>query len=279
MRFYLKFIIFTAVFFALNNSCLAQQIRIIVAPVNIETVNSAVGLYPNISDFIANDIINNLNKNLLFDAPGLNSTENLIMTSGLWNNYREFLKNYKNRGLIDYKICDLLHKKLGVQKILLISSTFSMQSMVFKRPFLYKLGLTSVEPAQSFYRLDVVAALVDAQSGIVEFNELYKKNFKVKNFEIPSNLLSDNIVSTEKIKDFSVKISELTSNEVFAKASHSAYANVRSNIVLPAGEELNPMEGESKTMDGHLSSDTNENVLMNKRKDSFKNWVRERIDF
>ena len=278
MRFYLKLVLIMALFFALNNACYAMQTRVIVAPVSLQTVNSTAGLYPNISDYIANDIINELNKNLLFDVPDVNSSENLIMQHGLWSNYRDFLKNYKDRGLIDYKTCDLMNKRIGVQKLVLITSGFSMQSMVLKRPFWYKLGFTQAEPVQSFYRLDVMISLIDTQSGLVEYSETYKKNFKVKNFEVPSNSLSDNIVSTEKIKEFAGEIASLTSQEVFVKTSRSAYANVKSSII-PSDESFNSMEGETETMDGLPSIDLNENYLIEKRKYSFKNWVKERTNF
>ena len=119
--------------------------------------------------------------------------------------------------------------------------------------------------------------MIDTQSCLVDFEKTFKKDFKVKNFEIPSNSLSDNIVSTEKIKMFSKKICESASEEIIANTNQSAYTNVRSNIILPSGKSFNSMEGYT-TRDGHLSYENN-NHLINNRKKSFKSWIRERIDY
>lgn len=275
MRFNTKLALFIVIFLAFSSSCNANQTRIIIAPVNVHTVNSTIGLYPDSSDYIANDIINNLNKNLLYDVPDLKSAENLLMSQGLWEKYRDFLKSYKDRGIIDYQLCSLLHEKLGVHKILLITSGFSMQSMVLKRSFLYRIGIIEADPIESHYRMDVNFTMVDTQSGLVDFERGYKRTFETETFETPSNSLSDNVVSTEKIKTFSEQLAEDISMDVFIKTGESAYTNVKSSIVPATG--FDSREGKM-AKDGH-SSLTNNEYLKNKRKKSFKNWVKERIDF
>jgi hypothetical protein len=116
MRFFLIIFITACFLFLLREDSFAQQTRILVAPVNISTINSATGLYPNISELIAGNIINELNKNLNIEAPDLNTAENLINTYGLWNNYTKLLINYKDRRIIDYKTCSLLKEKIALTK-------------------------------------------------------------------------------------------------------------------------------------------------------------------
>ncbi len=270
MQVFLKLIILIGVFLSLKSNCLASQTRIIVAPLSMQTVNSTAGLYPSISDHMAADVINNLNRNLLYDVMDLNSTEKLIMSYGLWEKYRNFLKDYKDKGNVDYKVCQLLYEKLGVHKIILVSSGFSMQSMMLERPFLYRIGLIELEPVQSFYRLNVFFTMIDTQSGLIDFKKNYKQNFQAGNFEVPSNSLSDNIFSSEKIKKFSDQLAEEIFTDVCIITNQSAYTNVKSSIITSR-------EG-IQTRDGH-SFLTNKEHLKNKRKDSFKNWIRERIDF
>ncbi len=270
MRVLSKFFIFAALLLLLKSHCLANKTRILVTPLNVPTALSSAGIYTNVSEQIASDVINNLNKNLLYEVMDINSAESLIMSYGLWEKYQEFLKNYKDRGIVDYKVCEMLQEKLGINKVLLVSSGFSMQSMMLKRPFWYKIGVIEYEPIQSYYRLDVFFTLIDARSGIIDFERKYQKDFKAETLEVPSSSLSDNIVSSEKIKDFSKNLSREILTDVCITTNQSAYTNVKSSIV-------SSRDG-YQTMDGH-SFISNSEYLKNKRKDSFKKWIKSRMDF
>lgn len=266
-----------ALFIAFISSvCHATQTKIIVAPVSLQTVNSSSGIYPDISYTAANDIINELNKNLLFDVPDIQSSENLIMSLGLWSEYRKFLGNYKDKGVIDYNFCTRLKKKSGIDKVIFVSSGFSMQSMVIKQSLLYKLGLTEVNPINSYYRLDVQIKLIDTQSGLEEYSKSYDKDFKVKNFEAPSNSLNDNVLSSRKIRKFSKKIATQTAQAVLVQNYYSPYKNINSDVIMPSGRNLPAYstDGANKTRDGRPLSPGSIG-----RENSFKNWVKEGVSF
>ena len=62
--------------------------KMIVSPVNVPTVQSSYGVYPNTVDMIANDIINSINKYSSFDVPDLNSAKDLIKSYGLSKRYK-----------------------------------------------------------------------------------------------------------------------------------------------------------------------------------------------
>lgn len=271
MRVFIKFTIIIAVFFLVaSNTCNAAATKMVVSPLNISTVNSTAGFYPSVSSQIANDAINKLNRNLLYDVMDLNSTEDLIMSYGLWEKYKKFLSDYKDKGTIDYKFCQLIYEKLGIQKILLISSGFSTQNMVIKRSFLHRIGLIEVDPVYSLYRMDVFFTLIDTKNGLVDFERNYRKKFKADSFEVPSNSMNDNPVSTAEIKDFSNKITSDIFTDVCIATNQSAYTNVKSSIIKPR-------DG-IKTRDGH-SFTTNNSYLKNKRKESFKHWVKDKVNF
>ncbi len=157
-----------------------------------------------------------------------------------------------------------------------------MQSMVLKRPFLYKIGFTQFDAVQSFYRMDVLLNLIDTQTLLVDFDKTYDRKFKVKNFEIPSNSLSDNVVSTKEIKKFSDKIAEKSSQKIFEKVDETVYTNVRSMVLSNSHINAEPTEGVNVTTDGPIiieDKKSNEDYLKNKRKESFENWIREKVDF
>lgn len=255
----------------------AEQIRVIVAPVNEPTEVSSFSIYPNTSEFIANDVINELNKNLRFNVLDVSSTEQLLMSHKLYEDYRDFLKHYRNTGAIDQKLCGALYKELGIDKILLVSSYFSMQDMVLKRPILYKIGITEFEAIKSFYTLHVHTAMVDTQTFVIDFKENYKKRMNIDNFDGTTNALNDNSKVTNKLKKFSDLTSKSIAENVFSQAGSSSYSRVRSNIVSTTNVKNDSRDG-NMTRDGHSYS-TNNSYLKNKRIESFKNWVKERVDF
>jgi hypothetical protein len=147
--------------------------------------------------------------------------------------------------------------------------------MMLKKSFLQRIGLIEFGSIDSYYRMDVSLKMVDTQSGLVDFERDYKRNFKAQDFEIPSNSLSDNTVSIDKIKMFSSEISDEIATEVFVKTAHSAYTNVKSNILSDTNTGFNSREGITTT-EGHPS---NNSYLKKKRKDSFKKWIRDKVDF
>lgn len=278
MKFSVKIIFLTIVIALLGTVCDAKQTKIVVAPASIQTPNSSSGIYPDISYTVANDIINELNKNLLFNTPDIRSTENLITSEGMQAEYKKFLTNYKDRGIIDYKFCNLLKKKAGVDKIILVTSGFSMQDMVIKQSKLYYVfGYTEFNPINSYYTLDVQIKLVDTQSGLEEYVQSFNKNIKVKNFEIPSNSLNDNFISTNKIKKFSQKIALKTTEQVLIQDYYSAFSNVSSDVVMSSNKGLQTYstDGANKTRDGRPFSPAKNSS----RESNFKNWVREGFSF
>lgn len=275
MRFFVKIIFLTLVISVLGSVCQAKQTKIIVAPVSLQTADSSSGIYPDISDTVANDIINELNMNLLFNVPDIRSAENLMVSLGLRAEYRKFLADYKDMGVIDYKFCNRLKKKAGIDKIILVTSGFSMQGMVLKQSIMYKLGLTEVNPINSFYRLDVRVKLVDTQSGLEEYAKGYGKNIKIKNFETPSNSLNDNFISTNKIRKLSKKIALKTAEAVLIQNYYSASRNVDSDVIMSSNKGLPAYstDGENKTRDGRPISSLNK-PLNTSRESSFKNWAK-----
>ncbi|OGI03705.1 MAG: hypothetical protein A2Y25_08185 [Candidatus Melainabacteria bacterium GWF2_37_15] len=254
----------------------AAQIMMFVSPINVATPNSTYSIYPNIATYISNDLINELNKNLRFSIPDLNSTDNLLMSQDLYKKYGNFLKNYKDNGTIDYKMCSLLGEKLDVQKILLVSSGFSMQNMILKQSIWHQIGISEGEAIKSFYNLNVEVALIDTETCIVDFKNTYNKEIKTDAFEVPVNSINENAISTKQIKEFSDEISKIVAVNVFVEANNSVYTRVQSNIVSTSNVKVDTMEG-LQTKDGHSYS-TNNVHLKNKRIDSFKSWVKQRVD-
>jgi len=290
--------------------------KMLVSPVNVPTAQSSYGVYPNTVDMIANDIINSINKYSSFDVPDINSAKDLIQSYGMSKRYKEFLMNYRDNRVVDYETCNLLEKRLGVDKLLLVSGAFDIQNMFLNRsggnkyseifstmlPFgrifskdLIFMGLPFIgsniynsvnneSPINPCYKLNVQLALIDTETGLVLWDKTYNQDIPASDFGNPINSFGENIISSEKLKKFSEKIARETSFEVYTATKNSDYTSVKSSIVSsqpkPKNETVKavnkklPKDGKM-TRDGHPSP-ANTNYLENKRKQSYKNWVKER---
>jgi hypothetical protein len=121
--------------------------------------------------------------------------------------------------------------------------------------------------------MDVSITYIDAQNLIIESEKTFQRNFKVKNFEIPSNSLNDNIVSTRELKRFSKRISNTISGKIIKEIENTAYTQVSSKL-LPT-LEVKHMDGQFFNKD---IEDT-EDFIKQIRKNNFKQWIKERVLF
>ncbi|MEI8388758.1 MAG: hypothetical protein WCG23_02615 [bacterium] len=253
--------------------------KMIVSPVNVPTVQSSYGVYPNTVDMIANDIINSINKYSSFDVPDLNSAKDLIKSYGLSKRYKEFLMNYRDNRVVDYETCNLIDKRLGVDKILLVSGGFDIQNMFLNRsgtnknssisaalipvfrmfskdlvavmfPFYfysqYKDSNLNEEPINPYYKLNVQLALIDTSTGLVVWEKSYNQDMPASDFGNPINSFGENIISSGKLKKFSENIAKETSFEVFMATKNSDYTSVKSSIVSSPEQTNNTVKAVDK---------------------------------
>lgn len=308
---------FSSIGLASNNS--NKNDSLIVSPVNIPTARSSYGVSPGTLDMISNDIINALNKYAGANVPDVNTTNDLINSYGLSNEYRDFLRGYKDNRVIDHKVCSKLYNKMGVGKILLVSGGYDVQNMFLASsksekfsqissmtlPFtrilskdlifwsLPSIGgkiYSSVKnegPITPCYKLNIDLALVDSDTGILLWNKSFVQNLPASDFSTTYGSFGENIISTEKLKNFSDKIARRTSYSVYMAINQTEYTSVSSSIVPsePFKKNKTNLNSSQKknlsTRDGNLTKDgqpssSNSKYLEEKRKESYRNWVKER---
>lgn len=280
MKKIIKYLFSILLCFIVINPVFAQKTeKIAVFPVDVAVQGSSITLYPNILNLISSDVINALSKKSYLNMIDLNSTENLIKSHGLQKKYQKLLLEYKSSYTLDYDNCALIAKKIGASKILLVSGGFDLQKFMMERGFLYKLDIPTSQPLIPTYRLNITFTLIDPDSGIILWEDTYKKNFKADDFPLPSQLFTENIVSVEKIKKFSYELSEMVSLKMTDIFMSSAYTEINSNIITTKTDIIDNgiiSKDGITTKDGHSSS-TNQDYLLNKRMDNYKKWVKEKI--
>ncbi|GEM_PF-1884002 len=311
-----KFILFlTLCFFCFKPSCIAQPSeRMLVSPVNIPTMQSSYGIYPNTIDMLSNNIINSLNSNADYNVPDLNTAKGLINSYGLSKDYKEFLMDYRDNRIIDYETCNQLAGSLGVNKILLVSGGFNLQDMALSRQgtgkmkqipfmtiplyfakiitdgaFLVQLPFISSQiysnfsdedPIKPQYRINVLLTLVDAPTGLILWEKAYKDTFEASYFEVPTGSFGENQLYSEKLRKLSEKISRETSLSLAGYIKTSETATVKSAIISDINQNN---QGKTITRDGKTTRDGHpflnngyENIKI-KKKENYKNWVKKQV--
>ena len=283
--------------------------KMLVTPVNVQTARSSYGVYPNTLDMVANDIINSINKYSNYEVPDLNSSRGLIESYGLSKHYKEFLMNYRDNRVVDYKTCNMVGNKLGVSKILLVSGGYDVENMFLNKPAdnkfsqfiesitpfarifskdLFFIGIPFMgeemynkaadeSPINPYYKLNIQLAMIDTDTGLVVWEKSYNQNFPASDFGNPINSFGENIVSSGKLKKFSGKIANETAYQVSVNIKNGGYKSVKSSIVSKT--KVLPRDGKM-TKDGQpLSSNNKNDDVENKRKQSYEEWIKERAQY
>lgn len=266
--------------------------RMLVVPVDVPTVQSSYGVYPNTVDMVANNLINSLNVNSEFEVPDINTSRDLIESYGLSKDYNKLLMNYRDNRVLDYKTCGKIHDRLGVNKILLVDAAYDVQNaflgkspggkysvvtsavLPFLRIFSKDLVFMSMpfigghiyntykndEPVKAYYKLNVNLSVVDTDTGLVSWDKTFSQEIPASDFGIPGNSFGENILPSEKLKVFSQKIAEKILNDTTFISSvsenNSEYTSVRSIIIPSSGQtKTTNINNKAFSKDGKMTRD------------------------
>lgn len=270
MKSTIKSLLVIIILISVINPGYGQKIeKIAIFPVDIPMQGTSCTLYPNILNLISGDIVNTLSKKSFVSVIDINASENLIHSLGLYKKYKQLLLEYKTSYTIDYDICALIANKIGASKVIFVSGGFDLQKLIMERSLLYKLDLPGGNPLLPSYRLNVLVALVDPQSGLLIWENTYRKNFTISDFSLPSQYFAENVISIEKIKNFSNSLSGNVTAKIADIFGISQYTEVSGNIISAKSNNASSILPQLPAI--------NTNYLLNNRKNNYKSWIKEKL--
>jgi len=273
-----NFLIIIFAFFAASMPVFAQKTdRLAVFPVDVHVEGTSYGLYPNVLDLISGDIVNSLTKQALVGVVDLNSSQNKLKAAKLHKKYLEMLLNYKNSYTLDNETLTKVGKKLGVNKVLLVSGGFDVQKLIMKRGWLYAFNLPNSKPLSPSYRLNITISLFSVQDGLLIWEETYKRDFSADDFNLASQYFAENVVSVEKIKKFSIETSDKVALQ-FAQMYQLPLTAIPVSVPVRIPEENKNQQ--PLTKDGTMTKDglpSSGDYALNKRKTEYKKWVTQNL--
>lgn len=251
--------------------------NIAVIPVDISMTGDIQSIYTQTLGLISEDISNSLNKSGKLSSPHLKYLEDKIKNNKLEPLLNEFLQNYKNRYLVDYKSLQLIAEALEADKILLISGDFDTKQFIMKPNLAYELNVPEVSVLKPSYRIHTSATFIDPKKQIILWEKLFKKDFKVSNFDVPSISFANNIIPVNEIKKFSREISPKIVRNIFYTLPISRIQAVKSTTISTQGlTSKSKIKDGVTTTDGHSYS-THTKQLELERKQKYSEWVNENL--
>lgn len=294
MKFFIKVLLISVLALIWPIYCHAQQrVVVMVSSANIPDVKSSQNAYPDISQILVTDIIDTLSKNMRFEVLDTNESDDLLKLQYLNDEYKEFLSNYRNKRVIDYKMCRILFERIGVDKLILVSSNLNMQKMIVSKKSQfdtiktfrasdfnvnnYLSSFFSKEPIMSYYVMNVLVTYLDTQSARIINENIYVNTIDAGGFEVASNSFGENLESVKEMQKISVQISQKTAMSVFGSTPSSSITSVSSNIVSSSPKNIIKTTDGKQTMDGRPSSSDNNYKIIRKQK--FEQWAKESSGF
>jgi len=154
---------------------------------------------------------------------------------------------------------------LGVENIVFVAGGFDTRQVLFKESLGYKLNLPWADTLSPSYKLNLSITLINANNAIKLYEGNFQKDFKMDNFDIPSQNFGENAIPVDKIKHYSQKLMPEISYQINDKIQLKEYNNFSASENPP---ELKSKEG-STTKDGLKNF---EQIIVN-RKNNYQRWI------
>jgi hypothetical protein len=257
-----------------TTSFAAATKKVVILPVDIPSEASSYSIYPNTLSLISADVANSLIREYGFDVLDTTKAQKVLLKAGLYKKYKEFIRLYKEKYEFDNDFISKISDTLEVDNIVFVSGGFDTQKQLFKQTIVSKLGFPGMNRLNPSYQLNLMVTLVNANNSIKLYEGTFQHDFKIEDFNMPSQYFGENSASIDKIKNYSQKISR--------QISYQIYANVKPD---QSGEKADDYTVVKSTK-GILTKDGRQNVtettkkdlgdvknLIDNKKRDYKNWV------
>jgi hypothetical protein len=239
--------------------------KVVVLPVDIPSAASSYSIYPNTLSLVSADIANSLLRDYGMEVLDVNQAQKILMKAGMFEKYKGFVRLYKDKYVLDNDLLKKIATTLGVENIVFVSGGFDTRQVLFKESLGYKLNLPWADTLSPSYKLNLTVTLINANNAIKLYEGNFQKDFKMENFDIPSQSFGENAIPVNKIKHYSQKLMPEISYQINDKVQLKEYNNTGT---FQDSAELKTKDG-STTKDGLKNF---EQIIVN-RKNNYQRWI------
>lgn len=172
MKLWAKIIVLLCLF--LGNCVSAEPFKVLVLPVDLFSVCDNYYCFPEVSEIIAEDVINNFNKRGKIISPNLYDVRKKFAEDpALKASAVNTLNRYKNRNSVDFTSTKAVAKAFDAKSVLLINSLVTQQNS--KRNVWEVMEVSSAFEAYNSYTMETNVVLTDNVNDVVMWSGKYKK--------------------------------------------------------------------------------------------------------
>ena len=172
MKLWAKIIVLLCLF--LGNCVSAEPFKGLVLPVDLFSVCDNYYCFPEVSEIIAEDVINNFNKRGKIISPNLYDVRKKFAEDpALKASAVNTLNRYKNRNSVDFTATKAVAKAFDAKSVLLINSLVTQQNS--KRNVWEVMEVSSAFEAYNSYTMETNVVLTDNVNDVVMWSGKYKK--------------------------------------------------------------------------------------------------------
>lgn len=181
--------------------------NVVVLPVDLFKVCANYYCYPEVSNIIAEDIINAFNKTGRINSPSLYYVRKALNGNPTVKQYADtnFVRYKENRSL-DYTALKGIANHFNAKSVLLISNDVPIEGAYAKRNYWEMLVLSTNFGISYPYEMETKAVLVDTVNDIIMWSCKYKKNISDSNNNFSAPNASDAYAKLEYLKMYSKDI-------------------------------------------------------------------------
>ncbi len=152
----------------------AEPFKVLVLPVDLFSVCDNYYCFPEVSEIIAEDVINNFNKRGKIISPNLYDVRKKFAEDpALKASAVNTLNRYKNKNSVDFTSTKAVAKAFDAKSVLLINSLVTQQNS--KRNVWEVMEVSSAFEAYNSYTMETNVVLTDNVNDVVMWSGKYKK--------------------------------------------------------------------------------------------------------
>ncbi len=210
MKIFRKLFGVVLIFLAITTNVYAKenQKTILVLSDRVEQANTKYLIYPQVSEMISADIINELNLSGAIKAPSLSNVRTQLRSSELIRPSQKLLNNYRYTYELNYEALKKIAKTFNTTNVLLITGDLDTASDFIKPTWWNFLNIPGENVVKTEYRLYTYVALVDLNEETIKWQHTYHNQITSPEFALANATYSPDQRQLRKIKTISNKIAK-----------------------------------------------------------------------
>jgi len=266
MRKLLKFIVLIFLFaVAVLPAKAVVSFNVVVLPVDLFKVCANYYCYPEVSEIVASDVIENFNSTGRINSPSISYVRHAMNDDAELKRYiNSVLTRYNKDKSLDFAALKIISKAFRANSILVISNDVPVEKAYAKRNVWEMLVLSTNFNIKYPYIMETDAVLVDTVNDLVMWKQTYKKKISGNEDKFSAPNASDAYAKLEYFR--------LYSKDILSK-------NISQNIYLrffPKTVDPQPIVGESKPEGAYFRFESDakipelQNRLIQHQRDKYK---------